>query len=65
MKNYEFESQPDAHVEDVAADAARHGHVAESFPGYNHWGDEIGNRGAGSEEGQAHDLQRIHDSLVV
>lgn len=45
---------PNGHVEDVAANRARHGHVAESFPRDYHAGDQIWDAGAGGEERQAH-----------
>ena len=48
---------PDCHVENVAPHWGGHRHVAESFPGHDDAGDQVGDRCAGSQEGQAHDLE--------
>jgi len=47
-------NSPNGHVEDVAADRTRHGHVAVSLPRYDHARDEVRYAGAGCEERQAH-----------
>lgn len=49
---------PDGNIEDVTADGGRDRHVAETLPGHDHGGDEVGYGGAGGEESEAHHLGR-------
>lgn len=49
---------PNGHVEDIAADGARHGHVAVSLSRHDDARDEVRYAGAGCEERQAHHLRR-------
>ena len=48
---------PDGDVEDVGADRGGDGHIAEALPGDDDRSDEVRDRRAGREEGQAHHLQ--------
>lgn len=47
---------PNGHIKDVAADRTRDGHVTESLTGDNYRSDQVGNRGASSQERKAHNL---------
>lgn len=49
---------PNGHVEDIAADGARHGHVAVSLSRHDDARDEVRYAGTGCEERQAHHFRR-------
>ena len=49
---------PYGDVEDVAADRAGHGHVAQALPGHDDAGDEVGDGRPRGQDGQPHDLLR-------
>lgn len=53
-----FGFSPNGHVEDVAADRTRHGHIAVSLPRHNYTRDEVRYAGAGREKRQAHHFRR-------
>ena len=50
-------SLPYSDVEDVAAHAGGDGHVPEPLPSHDNAGDQVGDGGASSQEGQPHHLQ--------
>lgn len=53
-----FGCSPNGHVEDVAANGTRHGHIAVSLPRHDYARDKVRYAGAGCEERQAHHFRR-------
>lgn len=55
---------PNCDVKDVASHGAGDGHVSQTFPSYNHAGDEVWDGRPCRQDGQAHDLLRNAYSLA-
>ena len=61
MRKVDEVQLPDADVEEVGAEGAGYGHVAQSLPGHDDASDQIGHACSSCNQREAHDLKERED----